>query len=1380
MKKILGLDLGITSIGWALVNEAETESEKSSIIRLGVRVNPLTIDEKGNFEKGKAITTNSDRQKRHNARINLHRYKLRRQNLCDCLQIGGLLCSESMYEEGKASTFETYKLRAKAATEKVALHEFARILFMLNKKRGYKSNRKANSKEDGQVFDGMTIAKKLYEENLTPAEYSLQLLNKGKKFSPSYYRSDLESELNRIWEEQKKYYPEILTDDFYQQLEGKTKVNTTKIFLAKYGIYTADLKGLDKKMQPLKWRIEALNKQVDKEVLTFVVSDLKGQIEKTSGLLGEISDRSKELYFNKQTVGQYVWASLKENPHVSIKNKPFYRQDYLDEFEKIWETQAAFHKELTPELKKEIRDIIIFYQRPLKSKKGLISICELEQKKEKVIIEGKEKEILIGSKVAPKSSPMYQEFRIWQNLNNVLLIDTEINESRPLDEEEKALLYNELSVRAKLSETEALKTINKKGKHWDLNFKELEGNRTQAVLFECYNRIITQTGHEECNFKKISAEDIRHYVATIFKNLGFNTDILDFNPSLEKHELEKQPMYQLWHLLYSYESDKSRTGNESLLNKLEANFGFPQEYASVLADATFEDDYGNISVKAIRKILPHLHDGYDYSEACERAGYNHSVRSLTKEELAQKVYKDRLDLLPKNSLRNPVVEKILNQMINVINAIIVEYGKPDEIRIEMARELKSSAAKREERTKSINQNAAENKRITEILQTEFGLSYISRNDIVKYKLYQELEANGFKTLYSNTYIPKEKLFSKDFDIEHIVPKARLFDDSFGNKTIEARDVNLAKSNKTAFDFVKEKYGEQGIEEYKKKLDTLLKENAISSGKYKKLMMSEADIPSDFINRDLRNTQYIARKAYEILGELVKTITPTTGKITDRLREDWQLIDVMKELNFEKYDRLGLTEVIEDRDGRKIKRIKDWTKRNDHRHHAMDALTIAFTKPSYIQYLNNLNARSDKSGSIYAIETKELHRENNTLRFNAPMPLNEFRKEAKRHLSAILVSIKAKNKVMTQNVNKIKTKNGIIKKVQLTPRGALHNETIYGTKMRPIIKMVKIGAALDEATINKVSSPTIREALLKRLNEYSGDAKKAFAGKNAITKNPIYLNAEHTKTAPAMVKIVEWEMYYPIRKLITPDLKIEKVIDNGIKEILKKRLKEFGGDAKKAFSNLDECPIYLDEEKNITLKRVSIEGVLSAIPVHTLKNHAGKEIKDEDGKAVLGDYVQTSNNHHVAIYQDAKGNLQDNVISFFEAAERKSQNVPIVDKNLNRDKGWHFLYTMKQNEYFVFPNEETGFVPSEIDLMDENNYEMISPNLFRVQTMSRVDYGKTIIREYVFRNHLETILNDNLKLKGLVFKKIKSLKALEGIVKVRVNAIGKIVAVGEYD
>lgn len=561
---------------------------------------------------------------------------------------------------------------------------------------------------------------------------------------------------------------------------------------------------------------------------------------------------------------------------------------------------------------------------------------------------------------------------------------------------------------------------------------------------------------------------------------------------------------------------------------------------------------------------------------------------------------------------------------------------------------------------------------------------------------------------------------------------------------------------------------------------LLSKDVISKAKYNKLLMSEADIPSEFIARDLRNTQYIAKKAYEILSELVRTVTPTTGEITNRLREDWQLVDVMKELNFEKYQKLGLAEVVEDRDGRKIKRIKDWTKRNDHRHHAMDALTIAFTKPAFIQYLNNLNARSNKSSSIYAIENKELHRDDNKLKFNAPIPINEFRVAAKRHLSSILISIKAKNKVMTQNVNKIKTKQGVVRKIQLTPRGQLHNDTIYGTKKRPIIKKVKVGAALDELTINKISSQAIREALLKRLSEYSGDAKKAFTGKNSLEKNPIYLNIEKTKVVPTSVKTVEWETYHPIRKAITPDLKIEKVIDKGAKDILKARLDTFNGDAKKAFSNLDENPIYLDEAKKITLKTVSIEGVLSAIPLHTLKNQAGESIIGKDGKPVLGDYVQTSNNHHIAFYSDEKGNLQDKAVSFFEAAERKSQGIPIVDKNYNNEKGWRFLCTMKQNEYFVFPNEATGFNPSEVDLMDEANYSIISPNLYRVQKMSRIDKGASASRDYWFRHHLETILNDDVRLKNSAFKRINSLKSLESIVKVRINAIGRIVAIGEYD
>jgi CRISPR-associated endonuclease Csn1 len=358
-----------------------------------------------------------------------------------------------------------------------------------------------------------------------------------------------------------------------------------------------------------------------------------------------------------------------------------------------------------------------------------------------------------------------------------------------------------------------------------------------------------------------------------------------------------------------------------------------------------------------------------------------------------------------------VVEKILNQMINVVNGVIDAHGKPDEIRIELARELKKSAKEREDLDKAIRDTSRVHEEYKkELSQPPFNLKHISRNDIIRYKLYEELKDNGYKTLYSNEYISPAKLFSGDFDVEHIIPQSRLFDDSFSNKTLEMRSINIEKGNKTAVDFVKEKYGEEGLETYLTRIETLFKDKKT---KLRKLKMAEKDIPEGFINRDLGNTQYITKYAKTMLEDLVKFVVSTTGSITDRLREDWQLIDVMKELNWEKYDALGLTEILEKEDynGNKIRfsRIKDWSKRNDHRHHAMDALTVAFTKRQYVQYLNNLNARSDRSGSIFGIEQNELSRnEKGKLLFNPPFPLSEFRAEAKKHLENTLISIKAKN------------------------------------------------------------------------------------------------------------------------------------------------------------------------------------------------------------------------------------------------------------------------------------------------------------------------------------------------------------------------------------
>ena len=1429
MKKILGLDLGTNSIGWAVVTEAETNGEQSSIVKLGVRVNPLTVDELTNFEKGKSITTNADRTLKRSMRRNLQRYKLRRENLIEVLKEHGFIDSDTILSEnGNKTTFETYRLRAKAATEEISLQEFARVLLQINKKRGYKSSRKAKSTEEGQLINGMEIAKQLYEKNLTPGQLSFQLLLDGKKHLPDFYRSDLQNEIDLVWHRQQQYYPDKLSDSLKEELKGKNKSQTWAICAKPFDIVGIKriTKGQDLKIENYQWRSDAIHKQMGLEELAIVLQEINGQIYNASGYLGDISDRSKALYFNHQTVGQYLIAELDRNPNFSLKNQVFYRQDYLNEFETIWETQAKYHKELTPELKKEIRDIVIFYQRPLKSQKGLISFCEFESRKVEIEIDGKKKVKTIGNRVCPKSSPLYQEFKIWQILNNVQVFGGGVKR-RFLFQEEKEKLFAELNYKEKLSKADVLKLLFGSQKDLDLNYKKLDGNHTQAELFKAYQTIIENSGNGDYDFSRIPSAKAIDVISEVFQKIGVDTDILRFNSSLDGQALELQPMYMLWHLLYSFEGDNSNLGNEKLIAKLCEQYGFDKEAANVLANVVFQPDYGSLSTKAIRKILPHLKDGLEYSVACEYAGYRHSKASLTKEEIEQKKLKDKLELLPRNSLRNPVVEKILNQMVNVVNAVVDEYGKPDEIRIELARELKKSAKEREEMTKSINETTRLHGEYVKILQGEpFFLEHVSRNDIIRYKLYKELESNGYHTLYTDTYIPCEKLFSKEFDIEHIIPQAKLFDDSFSNKTLESRQANLDKSNATAFDFVATKYGDEFADaNYKPRVEKLYQNGKISKTKRDKLLMREADIPSGFINRDLRDSQYISKKAREILEEMVRFVVPTTGSITDRLREDWQLVDVMQELNWDKYNKLGLTEVIEGRDGQRIYRIKDWTKRNDHRHHAMDALTIAFTKRSYIQYLNNLNARVQKgveeyfdldmveiadldkehrASAVYGIEKKELYRDSKgKLRFKPPMPLDEFRAEAKMQLENTLVSIKAKNKVVTKNVNVSKKKKGKNRKVQLTPRGQLHLETVYGYGKQYATKEEKVNASFTEEKIKTIANKRIREALSERLKQFDGDAKKAFTGKNSLERNPVWLDEFHKDKVPEKVKTVSFEPVYTIRKPISPDLRLDKVVDVGIRNVLKERLKEYGGDAKKAFSNLEANPIWLNKEKNISIKRVTITGVSNAEPLHEKKDKNGRLILDDNGNVQPVDFVNTGNNHHVAIYRKPKLDkdgqpvmdenngiqyeLDEIIVSFYEATSRAMLGLPIIDKEYKKEEGWQFMFTMKQNEYFVFPryDEEGNMTFNPLDYDEEwyknpANYSIISPNLFRVQKFSKVRANNSFVRDYTFRHHLETTVTNNpSELRGITWERIQSCEKLGHILKVRVNHIGQIVSVGEY-
>ncbi len=958
------------------------------------------------FAMGRGLSPNASRTAKRSMRRNLNRYQLRRKDLIELLLRENWITTKTpLTETGKNSTFETIGLRALAASQKITKEQFARVLMAINKKRGYKSSRVVKNDEDGQIVDGMAVAKKLYTENLTPGQLAYKLLQKGEKTLPDFYRSDLVAEFEKIWNFQKQFYPEIFTDTFKKLLQGKGRQATATSFWTDHQFNTAENKGSreEKKLRAYDWRARAISEQLLVEEAAYVIAEINGNLSQSSGYLGAISDRSKELYFNNQTVGQFLCQQITTNSHARLKNQVFYRQDYLDEFERLWETQAKYYPELTELLKSEIRDVVIFYQRKLKSKKALVSFCQFESKEVTNKINGKVIKRISGSKVCPKSSPLFQEFKIWQDLGHVRLKNRISGEIFKLGQDEKQFLFDELNLKGNLPASRIIKLLGHKPTEWELNYSKLEGNRTNQALCEAFFKIIELEGYDAQELlnldkdadeisladSKILAPQINKILEDIFVTLEIEPGILHFNAELDGKDFEEQSAYSLWHLLYAAEDeDRPSTpeerilyGNKDILLKkaLARKFGFKPEHTKLLSDISLPEGYSNLSAKALRKMFPFIKE-LEYAAAAAEAGYNHSSY-LTKEENEKRILQPKLELLKKNSLRNPVVEKILNQMVNVVNSLIIQnseknangeitkYFQFDEIRIELARELRKSAKEKEEMSAQIATSQKKNEKIISILKDEFKIINPTKTDIIRYKLYEELKNNGYKDLYTDTYIPRQVLFTKEIDIEHIIPKSRQFDDSFSNKTLAYRQVNLDKSESTAIDFIENKF-QVKLDEYKSRVENLYTlgkrkpDEGISKAKYKKLLMKGDEIGGGFIERDIRETQYIAKKAKQMLLCICRNVVATSGEITSRLREDWDLINVMKELNLPKYRAAGLTQIQERKYGQNVEVITDWSKRNDHRHHAMDALAVAFTRHNHIQYLNYLNARKDENNKMH--------------------------------------------------------------------------------------------------------------------------------------------------------------------------------------------------------------------------------------------------------------------------------------------------------------------------------------------------------------------------------------------------------------------------------
>lgn len=470
-------------------------------------------------------------------------------------------------------------------------------------------------------------------------------------------------------------------------------------------------------------------------------------------------------------------------------------------------------------------------------------------------------------------------------------------------------------------------------------------------------------------------------------------------------------------------------------------------------------------------------------------------------------------------------------------------------------------------------------------------------------------------------------------------------------------------------------------------------------------MATKDIPADFIERQLRESQYIAKKAKEMLQSVCRNVYATSGSITDFIRHIWGWDEVLHTLNFERYRAAGLTEMVEcDINGRKVEveRIKDWSKRMDHRHHAVDALTIACTKQGYIQRINNLNSLKDISFKSIdheeqSIETKQ--RLTRLERYIQQQP-HFATADVERAIEGIAVSFKGGKRAASVGKRYIRKggKRICVQRDIIIPRGALSEESIYGR---------------------------IR-------------------------------NSENGKQ--------EYVIKYKVGAITLKD--VDYVVDKRIREILRERLEQFGGKADKAFAE----PVLDHQGREIKSVRC-YTGLSATVPLRY----------NDKGEADA--FVKPANNHHVAIYEDENGKLQEHIVTFWHAVERKKYGVPTIITNpaevwnnvtdkmpesfleqLPKSATWQFKFSMQQNEMFILGINEELYQ----EAMHNNDYAMLSKYLYRVQKMTKGDY--------FFRHHLETTVDDNsATAKEMGKMKRLSLKSLieNNPHKVHISITGKI-------
>lgn len=1305
MKKILGLDLGTTSIGWALV-EQDFENRIGKFIGLGSRIIPTDVELLSRYNSGlplskakagQAYTAAGKRTDYRGKRRLRERQLLRRERLHRVLNIldylPGHYKNEIDFEKnyGKFLVEKEPRIAYEKINNKydfIFKESFNEMLqdFKLNQPEllKNKNGEPALIPYDWTIY---YIRKKALVEKIDKYELAWIILNFNQK--RGYYQ--LRGEEDEIDSTELKTF-EVLkvaeVKDTGETIKGKD--------IKLYDVYFENGWKYDRQIAKVE---EWIGKT--KEFIVTTSTLTSGEIKRSFKAVDSEKDwiaikqkTEQDIINTNESVGSYIYNALLANPNQKIKGKlirTIERKFYKDELKKILNKQKEFHTELlNSEIYKKCLnelykmneshvdnninkdftylfvDDIIFYQRPLKSKKSLISNCPFE---ERIYIQD-DKKITDSIKCIAKSNPYYQEFRLWQFLKNLkiyekkkivdgkLKIDYDITDELLKNEDDWADLFNWLNDRKEIDQKAFLK-------YPKFNIKKnIENYRWNYVEDKPY----------PCN-------ETRSKIKAKFKNVENIEDNF-----LELNELK------LWHILYSIENkEELKNALKSFASKNNLGNDFIKNFLKI---APFEKDYGAYSEKAIKKLLPLMRRGKYWNqkdikpeiinrlkailERLENIDYDETkINDMSDDDIPKQILKsfiktkdnlfglntyqacyliynrfsEKSDVIkwknPKeidkflneefkqHSLRNPIVEQVISETLRIVKDIWVQYGNSekdyfDEIHIELAREMKNPTEVRENITKKNIENEKTNQRIRALLFELFNDKDIenvrphspnqvellkifeegvlisqkelpeeiekilkSKNpttsELIKYKLWI---AQKYRSPYTGKIIPLSKLFTPAFEIEHIIPQSRYFDDSLSNKVICEAEINKDKNNQLAYEYIKKSSGKKTlnlftIQEYEEFVKTNFNKNI---SKMKKLLLE--DIPDTIIERQLNDTRYISKIVKNLLSNIVredsetdvtsKRVIPLNGTITSILKQDWGLNQIWNELITPRFERLNeLTSSNKygsyvDKQGKRVFEIdipmeesKGFRKKRiDHRHHALDALVVACTTRNHVGYLNNEYAHKDKSEIRFDLRNK-LRRVEEYMKDGKKYksakefikPWDTFTQETKEQLENIIVSFKQNIRILNRSVNYydklIKTSNGGIKKVKVKQetenwvvRKPLHQDTVAGKVKLKFIKNVRLSVALEnwEMIVDK---------------KFKNEIKKMF--QSGLDKEKIIKQFKNEKNIWNDKEISKLDIYYydeeyaATRKYLDDSFdskQIAKITDSGIRKILINHLKKY--------------------------------------------------------------------------------------------------------------------------------------------------------------------------------------------------------------------------------